>query len=145
MENNYIISITGTQLVDGESDKIEVITTGDYILKNGHRYIKYKEYDNDDPNISIDTVVKVEGDSKVSIIRMGDRPSRLILENGVRHQCHYNTVMGELMMGVFTSRINNTLKDSGGDIIVKYQLDFFSDLVSDNEFHINVKEKEEKQ
>ena len=140
--NKYIISVTGIQEVDGETDKIEVIVTGDYIDKNGHRYIKYKEYDAEDPNIVLDTVVKVE-DGKVSIIRMGDRPSRLILQQGVRHQCHYNTVMGDLMMGVYTSRVNNKLSRNGGEITVKYQLDFFADLVSDNEFHITVKEKEE--
>lgn len=142
-DNRYIITVTGIQEVDGEKDKIEVTTTGDYMEKNGHKFIKYKEYDNEDPNISLDTVVKVEGDSKVSIIRMGDRPSRLILENGVRHQCHYSTVMGDLMMGVYTSEIEQKLTDSGGDLRVKYQLDFFSDLVSDNEIYINVKEKEE--
>lgn len=140
--NKYIISVTGIQEVDGEKDKIEVIVTGDYIEKNGHRYIKYKEYDAEDPNIVLDTVVKVEED-KVSIIRMGDRPSRLILQQGVRHQCHYNTIMGDLMMGVYTSAIEDNLTDNGGDLVARYQLDFFSDLVSDNEFHINVKEKEE--
>ncbi len=142
-ENKYIISIVGTQEIDGEKDKIEVMTTGDYMMKNGHRYIKYKEYDNEDPNICLDTVVKIEGDNKVSIIRMGDRPSRLILENNVRHQCHYSTIMGDLMMGVYTSSIDNALTDSGGELKVKYQLDFFADLVSDNEFHITIKEKEE--
>lgn len=140
--NKYIISVTGIQEVDGEKDKIEVIVTGDYVEKNGHRYIKYKEYDAEDPSIVLDTVVKVE-DGKVSIIRMGERPSRLILQQGVRHQCHYNTIMGDLMMGVYTSAIENNLTDKGGDLVARYQLDFFSDLVSDNEFHINVKEKED--
>ena len=112
------------------------------MIKNGHTYIKYKEYDADNPQIALDTVVKVEED-KVSIIRMGDKPSRLILQQGVRHQCHYNTVMGDLMMGVYTSAIENNLTEKGGDLVARYQLDFFADLVSDNEFHINVKEKEE--
>ncbi len=143
MQKEYIITVTGTQSVDGEKDKIEVITTGDYVLKNGHRYIKYKEYDSENPNIHLDTVVKVESDNKVSIIRMGEYSSRLILENGVRHQCHYNTIMGELMMGVYTSEIHNSLTDNGGHLTVKYQLDFYADLVSDNEIHINVKEKED--
>lgn len=143
MQENYIITVTGIQTVDGEKDKIEVITTGDYLSKNGHRYIKYKEYDTDNPNISTDTVVKVESDNKVSIIRMSDHPSRLILENGVRHQCHYSTVMGDILMGVYTSKVEHTLTDRGGDIFVRYQLDFFADLVSDNEIHINIKEKEE--
>lgn len=143
MQKEYIISVTGIQTVDSEKDKIEVITTGEYILKNGHRYIKYKEYDNENPNFSQDAVVKVESDDKVSIIRMGERPSRLILENGVRHQCHYHTIMGDIMMGVYTSRIDNQLTDNGGSLSVRYQLDFFSDHVSDNEIIITVKEKEE--
>ena len=51
--------------------------------------------------------------------------------------------MGDLMMGVYTSAIENNLTEKGGDLTARYQLDFFADLVSDNEFHINVKEKEE--
>ena len=143
MQENYIISVVGIQEIDGEKDKIEVITTGEYIEKNGHRYIKYKEYDNDNPGVVTDTLVKIESDSKVTIIRYGEHQSRLILEKGVRHQCHYHTPMGDLMMGVYTSRVDNKLSDNGGEITVKYQLDFFADLVSDNEFHITVKEKEE--
>ncbi len=140
--SKYIITVTGIQEVDGEKDKIEVTVTGDYVEKNGHRYIKYKEYDAEDPSICLDTAVKVE-DNKVSIIRMGDHPSRLILEKDVRHQCHYSTVMGDIMMGVYTSQIENNLTDNGGDLTAKYELDFFADLVSKNEFHINVKAKEE--
>lgn len=143
MQKEYIITVTGNQTVDGEKDKIEFITTGEYVLKNSHRYIKYKEYDSENPNVHLDTVVKVENDNKVSIIRMGEYNSRLILEKDVRHQCHYNTIMGELMMGVYTSKIENSLTDNGGELRVKYQLDFYADLVSDNEIIINVKEKED--
>lgn len=144
MQNSdkYIITVTGVQEVDGEKDTIEVTVTGDYVEKNGHRYIKYKEYDAEDPTICLDTAVKVE-ENKVSIIRMGDHPSRLILEKNVRHQCHYSTAMGDLMMGVYTSQIENNLTDNGGDLRAIYELDFFADLVSKNEFHINVKAKEE--
>ncbi len=143
MPKEYIITVTGIQTVDGEKDKIETITVGDYMLKNGHWFIKYKEYDAENPNITTDTVVKVEGDNKVTIIRLGEHNSRLILEHDVRHQCHYHTVMGDIQMGVYTSFVDHNLSDNGGDIRVKYQLDFFADLVSDNEIHINIKEKEE--
>lgn len=143
MAKEYIITVTGIQTIDGEKDKIETITVGEYMLKNGHRYIKYKEYDAQNPSITTDTVVKVENEDKVTIIRMGEHSSRLILENNVRHQCHYHTAMGDIQMGVYTSFIDHNLGDNGGDIRVKYQLDFFADLVSDNEIHINIKEKEE--
>lgn len=142
MDSKYIITVTGIQDVDGEKDKIEVVTIGDYVTKNGHRYIKYREFDNDDPKLFTDTVVKVEGDSKVSVIRLGDHPSRLILEKDRRHQCHYRTAMGEIMMGVYTSKIKHSLDDHGGELSLKYQLDFFCDLVSTNELRINIKEKE---
>ena len=38
MENNYIITVVGKQTVDGESDKIEVITEGD-IRETGDKLV----------------------------------------------------------------------------------------------------------
>ena len=49
-KEKYIISIIGEQILDGDSDKVEVLTAGNYIMKNGHSYIGYKEYDENDPN-----------------------------------------------------------------------------------------------
>lgn len=138
----YLLNITGIQDVDGDKNEIEVITTGEYILKNGKRYIKYIEYDNENPNISSSNVVKVEGNSKVTIIRKGEFDSRLILEKGRRHQCHYRTMFGDLMVGVYTDTIDAKLDDEGGTINVKYQLDFNSDLMSNNEFIITIKRPE---
>ncbi|MGN1138740.1 MAG: DUF1934 domain-containing protein [Ruminococcus sp.] len=143
MEDKYLINITGIQELDGEKDKIELTTNGSYINKNGHSYIGYKEYDDDNPNISSNNIIKVEDNNKVTIIRNGGKQTRLILEKGKRHQCHYRTIMGDLMIGVFADVINADLKDNGGKLHVKYSLDFNNDFISNNEFYIDIKAKNE--
>ena len=145
MENNdYIISVTGIQEVDGEKDKIELTTVGSFMINSrGNFYIGYKEYDEENPEVSSNNVVKVEGDSKVTIIRNGGTQTRLILEKGRRHQCHYRTVMGDLMIGVSTDTIQNKLRENGGKLHVSYELDFNNEMMSRNEFFIDVKKKGE--
>ena len=141
-KNKYLITVTGVQEVDGEKDKIELVTVGSYMInKRGITYIGYKEYDEDNPNVSSDNLLKVESDDKVTIIRGGGRQSRLILEKGRRHQCHYRTIAGDLMIGVFTHTIKNELTDKGGRLFVSYELSFNNEFVSKNEFYIDVKEK----
>ncbi len=140
MDNNYIISIIGTQELDGDKDTVEVMTTGSYIMKNGKRYINYKEYDSDNPNNFCSNTVKVDGD-KVTIMRSGDVSSRLVLQKNVRHQCHYGTPVGDLMIGVFADTIDNNLNDDGGELFVSYTLDFNAGFASRNEFKITIKHK----
>ncbi len=142
MNENFIISVTGTQIVDGEKETIKLKTAGEYIEKNGSRYISYKEYDNDNPNICFENTVKVEEDRMVTVIRGGPARSRLVLEKGRRHQCHYSTMVGDLMVGVFTDSVENNLNDHGGTLYVSYSLDFNAGLVSKNEIYIKVTEKE---
>ncbi len=142
MKDNYLISITGIQELDGEKDKIEMTTCGNYMMKNNHIYIGYKEYDNENPQVFSSNLVKVESDNKVTITRNGGKQTRLILEKGRRHQCHYRTIMGDLMIGVFAEEINMDLNEKGGQLSVKYSLDFNSDFISKNEFYIDVKSKE---
>lgn len=142
MNDKYIITIVGTQTVDGEKDSVEVITTGEYYESDGVKTVHYIEYGSEDPLIMTDTTVTVEGDRRVVIDRRGEHSSRLELERGRRHQCAYETPMGQLMIGVFTDEISDTLTDKGGDLRASYQLDFYSDVVSNNEFHISIKEKE---
>lgn len=141
-KNRYLISVTGIQEVDGEKDEIELTTVGSYkINEYGRTFIGYKEYDDENPSISTNTVVKVDGEDMVTIIRNGANQSRLILEKGRRHQCHYRTIMGDLMIGVYADSINNSLDEKGGRLSVSYELDFNNELISKNEFYINVEEK----
>lgn len=139
MKDNYIISITGTQTVDGETDKIEVLTTGKYEENGSEKIIRYVEYSAEDPTLKTDTEVVVKNHSLLTITRKGELSSQLVLEKGRRHQCHYRTPVGDMMIGVFTSSMSDTLSPLGGELKASYTLDFFGDAVSENEFYIKLK------
>ena len=82
MEENFLISILGKQMVDGKKGEIELTTRGSYVDKGHCRYISYREYDEDNPHAKILSSLKVEGDNKVTLIRTGSLNSRLVLEKG---------------------------------------------------------------
>lgn len=141
MNDNYMISVVGTQTVDGESDSIEVLTNGDYHREeNGDITITYPEFSEENPTTRTDTTVTLRGRT-LTIERKGEMSSRLILEKGKRHQCLYETPMGQMFIGIFTDSIKVVASDNGADIRASYQLDFNQHVVSYNEFHINIKSK----
>ena len=141
MNENYLITVIGTQTIDGESDSIEVITNGDCERsENDDVTIVYPEYSEDNPTTRTDTTVSLRGGT-LTIERSGTMSSRLILEKGKRHQCLYDTPMGQMLIGIYTDSILVDIDESGGDIRASYQLDFNQHVVSYNEFHINLKKK----
>lgn len=143
MKEDYLIKVTGIQEIDGETDKVEIITAGTLMYRDSKFLIKYIERDNDDPRIAIDNSVLVNGNTQVTVIRNLGGESRLVLEKGRRHQCIYTTIAGDLSVGVYTDYIKNTLTpDVGGKLSLKYSLDFNAGLVSNNELHITITKKE---
>ena len=141
MNDNYLITVTGTQTVDGESDSIEVITSGDYVRDdNGDITVTYPEFSEENPTTRTDTTVTLRG-KILTIERRGEMSSRLMLEKGKRHQCLYETPMGQMFIGIYTDSIKVIASDNGCDIRASYQLDFNQHVVSNNEFHITIKSK----
>ena len=84
MDERYMITVIGEQTVDGEKDKIEVITAGDMTQANGKVLITYPEYTQDTPAQKTATTVTYEN-GVLSIDRQGEMSSHLILEQGKRH------------------------------------------------------------
>lgn len=144
MQENYLISIKGRQRIDDETGEIELTTLGSYVRKGDSQYIVYKEYDADNHNAAQTSVLKVDGNSKVTLMRTGADSTRLILENGKRHLCQYDTGYGRMMVGVFTSKVKSELGECGGNLEVNYTLDINSNLSSLNELFITVKEANKK-
>ena len=138
MLENFLISITGKQEMDGETGEINLTTLGSYVQKGDKRFIVYKEYADSEekPRTSI---LKVEKDGKVTLMHSGDA-TRLVLEAGKRHFCQYDTGYGSLMVGVFTSDVQTRLCEKGGDLKIHYTLDINASLSSRNEISVTVKE-----
>ena len=96
MLENYLISIKGRQKIDNETGEVELTTLGSYVQKGNSRYIVYKEYDAENNNAAKTSVLKVDGSSKVTLMRGGADSTRLILESGKRHLCQYDTGFGNM-------------------------------------------------
>lgn len=142
LKDDYTINIVGRQSYadeDGiEPGEVTLNTTGSYTERGGVRFIAYREYDEENPKISHTAVLKVEP-GKVTMMRSGST-TRLILEEGRRHLCLYDTGFGAFSVGVFTSRLDTTLTGKGGKLSVQYTLDIDSNLSSRNELEIEVKQ-----
>ena len=136
MTEDYTINITGKQEYDGDTGEISMSTVGTYRQRDGVRFIAYKEYDEEDPRVSRTAVLKVEP-GKVTMSRTGSS-TRLILEEGRRHLCLYDTGFGSLTVGVFTSSLRQSLDHRGGSLEIKYTLDIDSNLSSSNELLVEV-------
>lgn len=140
MQENFLISIKGRQRVDDETGEVELTTFGSYVRRGDSRYIVYKEYTSEDKNRTRTSILRIDGSNKVTLMRGGEDSTRLILECGKRHLCQYDTEFGNMMIGVFTSRLQSELDDCGGSLEVSYTLDINSSLSSQNEILITIKE-----
>jgi len=144
MKKDVTINIRGIYNADDEdeSDVVELFTTGEFYRKNGSYYISYEESEVTGFEGST-TTLKVEDQDCVTLSRngKGHEMTQLIVQNGVRHQCHYDMGFGDLMIGVSGKSIRSTLDEHGGQLEFKYSLDINSMLSSDNEMLIIVQEQ----
>ena len=142
MKKDVMIYIKGIRDVDGDKDTIELYTKGRYYRRNGMYFLSYDEMEEDDVEPTIKTILKVEGTKCVTMTKSGKRKSQLIIENGERHQCHYDNGFDDWIMGIEGSSIENGLEDNGGVLNFKYSMDINTMLTSEHEINIVGKECE---
>jgi uncharacterized beta-barrel protein YwiB (DUF1934 family) len=124
-----------------EPDVIEMFTTGEFYRKGSKYYISYLESEATGFEGARTTLMVGEDQSSVTLSRSGREKAQLIVQNGVRHQCHYDMGFGDMMIGISGSSIHSSLSDSGGRLEFKYSLDVNSLLASENELLIIVNEQ----
>lgn len=136
MKHDVFITIRGEQLVDGQSDCVEMAAKGTVEeLEDGYA-VSYVERDN--PLNGTVTRLKVSN-GRVELLRLGKYGSEMVMERGRRHVCSYPTPYGDLLLGVFANRVEHRIRNGSGEIKVAYTLDSNNALASENKLHITFK------
>lgn len=140
MMKDVIISISGEQGIDSDSDTIELTTVGRFGEKNGSYYLTYDESEMLGMGGTVKTGIYIRPDKSVVLQRTGSVESRLVVEEGKRSICCYNTSAGELLIGIFGEKVKTDLTSKGGEISMKYSIDSNLRLISRNSVKISVRE-----
>lgn len=139
MDKDVLVSIAGLQLELDQEEALEVISPGEYYLKNGKHYVFYEEItevDAGDSGISKNRL-KVSKDS-VELAKKGFNNVNMIFELGKQTMTYYKTPYGDLMIGILTNDILIDEQEAGIVITIDYSLDINYAHVSDCKIIIKI-------
>ena len=135
----YIRSLFG----DGADDNtIDFTTDGLYTFDGSTACLTYQESE----------VTGMEG-TRTSVMVMPDQvvvdrdgavTSRMIFRPGEKHAFLYDTPVGSATMHMDTRNMNARFNEHGGHMEIDYVLDMEHAFVSRNQFHLTVKEQEQR-
>lgn len=139
MTREVLISISGAQFSDNDIEDVEMITTGDYFLKNGKHYIVYEEVGDGGMEV-IKNTIKIRPDS-MDIIKKGTTNTHMVFEKNKKNLSCYLTPFGELMIGISTNDIRVEEEENLLKVDVEYSLDINYEHVSDCNITVSVRPK----
>ncbi|MDO5291205.1 MAG: DUF1934 domain-containing protein [bacterium] len=145
MTKEVLISISGLQLEIDEQEAVEVISVGEYYKKNEKHYLRYEDLAMDCEDLGINNVnkntVKIS-DTQVDIIKKGASNTHMIFEKNKKNVTYYSTPFGELLIGIYTTKLDITETEEEILVNLKYALDVNASHVSDCDITIKVSPRE---
>ena len=130
MAKDVLVSVKGTQFIDGEKDSVEVITSGTWYEKNGKQYLLYEEtYEG--MQVTTKNTVKIPPEI-VEVTKKGAISSRMVYELGKQHMSDYMTPMGLIVLGITTKDICVEADQDKLHLELKYAMEMNGQFVSDS-------------
>lgn len=142
MTKDVLISISGLQVEIGESEPVEVISVGQYYMKNDKHYILYDdmlEGEGFSSDINKNTV-KIY-DNQVEIMKKGAANVHMIFKENQKNMTYYNTPFGNLLVGIDTLKIKKMETEENITVEIDYGLDVNYAHISDCHIVINIMAK----
>ena len=128
MTRDVLVSVSGIQLAEDDSNEVEMITAGDYFWKNGSHYIIYDEVQEGMEVVKNTIKIRPEG---MDIIKRGSSSLRMTFEKDKKNLSCYATPYGEMMIGVNTRNISIDEEEDSLKVRVDYSLDINYQHVSE--------------
>ena len=139
MTRDVLITISGIQLADGDSNEVEMITAGDYFQKNGSHYILYDEVMEGQNDIIKNTIkIRPEG---LDIIKRGSSSVHMTFEKDKKNLSCYATPFEEMMIGINTNDILIAEDEDSLKVRVSYSLDINYQHVSECNINLDIHSK----
>ncbi|MFT4007631.1 MAG: DUF1934 domain-containing protein [Lacrimispora sp.] len=139
MTRDVLISISGMQMAEDDNNTMEMITAGDYFLKNGSHYILYDEIQEGVEGVTKNTI-KIHRQG-LDIIKRGNSRAHMTFEKDKKNMSCYATPVGELMIGISTNDIQIQEEEDRLRVLVAYSLDINYQHVSECNIVLEVHSK----
>ncbi|MCQ2484031.1 MAG: DUF1934 domain-containing protein [Clostridia bacterium] len=137
---SWLITINDTHKTDGQVENSELETVAEVSGTENDYKIEYDEQSEEMKGCH--TTVHVTDGCCVHITRKGSYSTELMMDKGKRSQCCYITPVGQISMGVFTSRVISEFTEKNIKLDFTYTLDFNNELISRNRVRIAAANKE---
>lgn len=140
MKIPVILSLRGRQAyMEMEPDVIELVTEGSMEFRDGGWDVCYEESDLTGLS-GVTTEFRIERD-KIILTRSGKLNSRMVFQEGLRHESLYQMEFGALMITVCPSRIMVQLDESGGVIDLIYTIELEQSAAGEVDYHLEIRAK----
>jgi len=133
-----MISIKGTPVpTENEDESFELMTDGEYSREDGVSTFSYFESELTGLD-GLLTTFNVEPD-RVILRRGGGLSGDMIFSESQKHHFLYETPFGSILMGIDTHSIKKNMRDDGGSLEIRYDIEVDNISVSKNLFQIDIR------
>ena len=136
MKKKCTVKLTDVQIQNEGRQCVEITTQGAFFWNGGRWTLRFtSQFDED---IKSETTVAMLSESCVTVLHSGDMTTELTVEKGKRHNSHYITPYGELMIGIDALEIESSVTETGGTLRLLYSVDCYAAVEALKEITIEI-------
>lgn len=136
MTKQILLNLTGSQLIEGEQDSIELVTVAKYYKKNGKHYVLYEERPEGEESLIKDTLKFNQ--EFFEMTKKGAANAQMIFNPEKNYTTYYSTPAGPMSIAINTMEYRLLEEENYIEILIRYELEINNRYASENEIRIQI-------